>query len=150
MSLLEIVIDLDKAPRQYAEQEASPLKAQFVRYMDKRIYWDAFDYIRKYVVPYKNMVPLNEANLQSDRVQQEIWNDEMLERVANMVAIESEFSRLKRAEQRVYICLYQLDWDVAKTARIMDCSESYVCRLNRSLIGKLGLALKDGAGHGQV
>ncbi|MDD2992160.1 MAG: hypothetical protein PHG73_01270 [Pygmaiobacter sp.] len=68
---------------------------------------------------------------------------EMIERIETMVAIMNEVAQLKKGEQKVYVCLYQLDWNVSKTARVMGCSESYVCRLNREVIRKLGLALKD-------
>lgn len=144
MTLYERIFDMSHVPFSDPDPEPSKVKASFVKYMNKRIEWHVQDYIRKFVRPVRiHEVDCQEA-LRNGNEQMDIKNQAVLEGVDNMVSVANEFRQLKTTEQRVYICLYQLDWSATKTARILGCSEAYICQVNRTLVTKLGLALGGG------
>ena len=142
MSIYDILFDMDAVPKKNLDVVPSRKAASFISYMNRSIELNAKKYIREY-----NRIHRSEYSeaLNAD-AEFEIASSnaaEMTERIETMVMIMNEIAQLKKGEQKVYICLYQLDWNVSQTARFMGCSESYVCRLNRDVIRKLGLALKD-------
>lgn len=142
MTIYDILFDMTAVPKGNIDEKPSRTAARFIDYISRSIEWNASKYIREY-----NRIHDNEKAYatEDEGIFEKPSNDaeEMIERVENMVAIMNEVAQFKKAEQKVYICLYQLDWNVSKTARVMGCSESYVCRLNRTIIRKLGFALKD-------
>ena len=143
MTIYDVLFDMSSIPPKSTDETQSPNAARFVDYISRSIEWSASKYIRDYNRAHSHE-QLQAFEAENALGSESSYAKEMLERIENMVVVMNEVSQLKRAEQQIYICLYQLDWNVSKTARVMGCSESYVCRLNRNVIRKLGLALKDG------
>ena len=116
MSIYDILFDMNAVPKQNPDAAQSRTAAQFIRYASRSIEWAAAKYVREY-----NRIHNHEQAMNWDGLPAltEEPVTEQLERAERMTAIRSEVARMKKAEQTVFTCLYQLDWSVAQTARGM-------------------------------